>query len=802
MLAILGVSSICRAQIDTTHIEGSLTQDRKDFVHSLKASLAIDDETTILRAHLLKLVVCRITSEAAKQSCKDLKESEELAGQNAELLDFALTGKNLRLVLEALAAIYRGATSYAVGKEAKDQIVSLQPVLALAIAQAGDSLKTIKTAANVLKEIQARPDAGKVFSENVALRVYEPFLHDVLDWLKGNEPDGHGDAWEIAGSKVIEESTYGCRVRKSGKFRCWKKLNGKHFDFPMETRDGFQLVILPDPSSRSMTVCSQGLKGDLYCWIGNPTSDGGLEIDKCEGTYGRPPGDSMFGSPLQWSEYTVLATLHCENSGDRLLGYIPRAGQYAIVAGVATNVKVDQDITFKGKKAGVDFFMNFGCSVGTKGVSCQKIPGLPDSGLNLNVVDHTTGVVQDAQTRDLFEGFGSALVDPWKWALTKIHNGLCAASDDYGFICRSFIIEGQNALALDHDSTSVSYIPEGSDQIAITSQNDPQIDLLVEVWGVKKKKTFNDSDGYQSVTKKIYFDGDFGGKRRVGYVDYFSEEKVLCYISNRLLANGNPDFDDPDAQSGASFRCVRLDDKLQTLGDVESAIPLTQSKFPIRIGRALCIETAGKMNCDFPAVTSRLFEHPALSLNASVTFYDKVTGFLCSTETDAGVCYDLNVPASANQIKSHKFTYEGFSKEFMLSRSMAIWPMGPGQDPLMCESYRRYRALKAGQRIYACESAGTNTKTYRITETYDFYPPSIQSAPESDESAPPPQPKKSPRKRSSSRSARVVPYQFFDYNGRPRTIDFEGGSRSPYFQFKPSASGSTSPYFQFKRSAE
>lgn len=712
----LGFGLTCQAQIDTSRIEGLLSLDRKEFVHSLRPDLAIDDETTILRAHLLKLVICRITSDAAKLFCKDLKESEDLTGQNVELLDFALTSKNLKLVLEALAAIDRSAQSYALGKEAKEQIISLAPVLALAIARVGDP---IKTANYVLKEIQSRSEVAKAFSDNVALRVYEPFLRDVLYWLAGKEPDGRAEPFEIAGSKVIEEAAYGCRVRKSGKFQCWKKSDGRRFDFPMETEEGFRLAILPRWNSRSATFCSQGPNEKLRCWTGSPTSDGGFEIEKCNGIMPLPPTPkNLYGLSAQWPAATHLVTLTCEKSGERVLAYSEEKNEGLFTAmDLVPNGEVDQNAAFGGGRYAAALFLNFACNVLKPNVRCQKISNLPETGLQLWTIDPATHEAKDAGTDDLFRGFGNSIANPD--FVTEIHDGICVSDENFGFECRHFIIDGKKALAIDYSSLGKSFIQDDSDHFATLGTTAEIIPLIGEVWNFRKSKTSQGADRYDTLARKIDFDGGLAEVRKINYVAYFNEENILCYVTTRLKDDGTVDYQDPDAGTGVTRRCVRLGPKNEILSEVESQIPLNGKNAPIRIGRAMCIKNADQLVCDFPASASRLFEHPVLSLNSAVTFYDKVAGFLCSAEANAAVCYDLNQVGRPDQIKNIRFDYKAFSKEMVLLRSMRIRPMGPGQEPLMCNTFYQASYIPNNIRIYVCESAGQAAKTYRITETVD-----------------------------------------------------------------------------------
>src|SRR5258708_4403122 len=93
LLALFSASAI--AEYDTSQLSSYMRNDREIFVNSLPANLAKDDETTILRAYILQSVVCQIPSKAAKTFCADINSSEDLDGQNVQLMKFNLSNKNL-----------------------------------------------------------------------------------------------------------------------------------------------------------------------------------------------------------------------------------------------------------------------------------------------------------------------------------------------------------------------------------------------------------------------------------------------------------------------------------------------------------------------------------------------------------------------------------------------------------------------------------------------------------------------------------------------------------------------------------
>lgn len=732
----LTTSALCQAQIDTTKIEGLLATDRKEFVHSLRPNLAIDDETTILRAHLLKLVTCRITSDAAKQFCKDLKDSEDLKGQNAELLDFALSSKNLRVVLEAIAAVMRSAQTYAIGKEAKDQIISLAPVLASAIAKVNDP---IKTAALVRKEIQSRPSATHAFSDSVALRVYEPFLRDALYWLGGQEPEGRGEPWEIAGAATFTHGDFSCRIRKSGKFQCRTKIRGQRVDFPMESEEGYSLALIPYQSAvGGQHMCSEGPQRSLHCWTAFPTSDGGIEIERCQGVRKRPASDSLYGSASQWYSKAGLATVTCEKSGEMVIGFAnldDSTDTYPVILNIAPNTVPDHVASFKGTKWAEAFFLNYQCRIRNRQLNCEPIDGLPANGLHLWTIDPQTHLPKDAGTENLFANLPTLFFKPT--GVDVFPDGVCASEAPVGLFCRYFIIDGDKALAVDLTiETNGDFDTRGDHFIALKPTG---LTSLVEIHAWRYKD-------YQFKTEIFDFTGALGRDRELIFRDYWSEERVACFDSLRMV-DGRSDYSDKEWESGIHQRCVRLDDKNQILGDLESAIPLNRRPTPRKIGRAICIEKDGQLVCDFPATSKRLFERPILSINSSTQFYDQGTGYLCSTEADAAYCYDLKTPVQERP-KPIRFMYRGFSKSLMLTRSMKIRTVTPGTDPWMCANYQSNYSSR--ETIYVCETSGMDPKVYSLRKDLE------EEAPNKGTDSQP-----APRTRSRSKRRASTPHAFF-----------------------------------------
>src|SRR4051812_46297688 len=120
------------AQYDSSRIVEGLRNHRAIFFNNLPASLATDDETIVLRAYLMKTVVCQIQSPAAKVLCKDLKSSEDLDSQNVEMLDFATNPANVDIVLRALVGVYQSAQAALTNGTAltKDPLKQLAAALA------------------------------------------------------------------------------------------------------------------------------------------------------------------------------------------------------------------------------------------------------------------------------------------------------------------------------------------------------------------------------------------------------------------------------------------------------------------------------------------------------------------------------------------------------------------------------------------------------------------------------------------------------------------------------------------------
>jgi hypothetical protein len=99
ILFILGLTSslAANAQFESKRISDILNKNRAQFVSALPETLAKDEETTILRAYLLKSFICQVDDNAARRVCEEIGTSEELDGQNLQLLDFALSQKTSTL---------------------------------------------------------------------------------------------------------------------------------------------------------------------------------------------------------------------------------------------------------------------------------------------------------------------------------------------------------------------------------------------------------------------------------------------------------------------------------------------------------------------------------------------------------------------------------------------------------------------------------------------------------------------------------------------------------------------------------
>lgn len=758
LLGVLGAASICQAQVSTVKIENVLTSDRRDFVHSLSASYAIDDETTILRAHLIKTVLCRISSEAARAACDDILQSEDLTGQNISLLDFALSSKNLSLVLEALRAVYRGAASYALTNEAKEQLQSLTPITVMAIAQVGNP---VEDAANLRKEIVTRSALMKAFSENVALRVYLPLLNDALLWLQGNDPEGRPKAWEIAGATIVEQNHFTCRVRKSGKFQCYKMDGVKRIDFPMENEDGFKLTVMPyNAASKAVQVCSENSElNKIHCWSGVGTPDGGYEIEKCDGQRMIPSQDSLFGSTMLFARQSHFFKLSCK-SGERWLVYkIPlyaNLGELPEAYSLFPTTSPDVSVVYPTSKELSVNFLNYNCRIlkAINSVECRPIPGLPNSNLHLWIVDQKTNEVRDAGTQDLFFGF-TKLLQPD--AIVAMRDGVCVGQSKVGFQCRHFIIEGDKALALDYTGIEESGLAPTMDHYVLPTPGNPSNALTLEMWNWERK-ILDGKESYLRHALLFDFDGGLSKGRQIFFNAFFSFDHILCFKSSRRKLDGSIDYQDPELTSGATQRCVRLGEKAEILGDVETAIPFTQAADPQRIGRALCLTRAGQMVCDFPAIAQRLFEKPVLALNAATVFSDARNGYMCSAEADSAACYDMNGPAPT--LKPIRYLYRGLSKELMLTRDISIRVGVAGNEPWMCVRSGINYAMYANNLIEVCESEGVDGKIYRLNATYDDTDDEVEKPVRTPPPAPTPRPPKAKRRsRSASMGDFFYPYR-------------------------------------------
>jgi hypothetical protein len=530
----------------------------------------------------------------------------------------------------------------------------------------------------------------------------------------------------------------------------------------MENEEGYKLFITPHTVTQSMQVCSQNTEGKLHCWVGSPTPDGGYDIEKCVGENKPAPAGLLNTHMGQWYDKTKLLLLQCEKSGERVLGYSPWGDEQRLQAiNLAANGKVDDFVRFDGTSSRSALFLNYACGIKNNFLSCKSIDKIPSHTFNLWTVG-TQGIPVDMNTQNIFAGFALYAWDHPSFVYA-IHDGVCVNHKD-GFRCRHFIFDGDKAIAMDFDSDNAGWTASaGLWNIAYQTQTgDRQNTLYVQTWHFEKQ-----AETYPLAEKFFVFTGGLLGDRIININDFFYDERILCFSSIGTKGT-RTDYDDPEYNSGASKHCMRLNEKYQMTGDIESALPLNQKDRIQKVGRALCL-IGNQIICDFPALSPRLFEHPFLSIDARSHFIDTHNGYICSAEADSAICYDVKEPGPLESLKKLRFAYKGLSKEFMLSRDINIRRFDPYGEPWICTVYP-YSIRVGNQYVHTCESAGSSPQILQIYEDYE-------SAPEPDDTDTTPARVRTPRHKKPRKSRDTSLRDYY-----ARTLTRGRGYNSPYFQ--------------------
>ena len=237
-----------------------LRNDKKVFFRRLQQLPASETEQEkILRVYLEQNVMCNIQSDAAKQGCDDLINSEELDGLFLKLQYFNFEPQTLALVVPALLGIFEAAVM-SLGDERLVEAQKITAELAVLTRSLGNQ---VNVGDQVLALFSGKEALLKEFQTRPVLMPFSELLKQILDWFKEKplKISVRSSAREWGPEKASHRA---CRLTHRGRLYC--RYDGKNAFVPKKVQKQQIIDFYMTESYWNYSICAKDIESRVYCW--------------------------------------------------------------------------------------------------------------------------------------------------------------------------------------------------------------------------------------------------------------------------------------------------------------------------------------------------------------------------------------------------------------------------------------------------------------------------------------------------------------------------------------------------------